>query len=235
MGKVAGRVGLIRIGGSLARLTRGGFGTNLTTGQDNYNKDIWAGRGTIELHGSKIFARITADYTHDSSNARGGHRLIPGQLSGNPVLVNKYDTQGGLNSPAQDVKSWGTSLFLEAHPTATLTLRSITAHRKDDSSSPIDFDASAAVDVDVPAFYYNRQTSQEVQALYDSDRFHGMIGAYYLHAIAQTQFDVRLFTTLNGLTAFTNADIRTDTLAGFANFTYDLTDQFTLEAGGRYT
>jgi iron complex outermembrane receptor protein len=49
--------GLVRVGGSFARLTRGGFGKNLTTGQDNYNKDIIAGRGTLEVHGDKIFAR----------------------------------------------------------------------------------------------------------------------------------------------------------------------------------
>ncbi|MBU6268015.1 MAG: TonB-dependent receptor [Sphingomonadales bacterium] len=227
--------GLIRVGSSLARLTRGGFGTNLTTGLDNYNKSIWAGRSTVELHGDKVFVRISADYTHDTSNARGGHREIPGQLSGNPVLANVYDTQGGLASPKQDVKAWGTSLFIEAHPSSVVTLRSITAYRKDDSASPIDFDASALVDVDVPAYYRNRQISQEGQVLYDKGPLHAMAGFYYLHATAGTQFDVRLFTTLNGLTAFTQADIRTDTLAGFANASYDLTDQFTIEAGGRYT
>ena len=151
------------------------------------------------------------------------------------MLDNVFDTQGGLTSPAQDVKAWGTSLFLEAHPLDTVTLRSITAYRKDDSSSPIDFDASALVDVDVPAFYHNRQLSQEVQALYDKGPLHVLVGAFYLHATADTQFDVRLFTTFAGLAAFTNADIRTDTLSGFANASFDVTDQFSIEAGGRYT
>jgi iron complex outermembrane receptor protein len=117
---------------ALCALTRGGFGKDLTTGQDNYNKDIIAGRGTIEVHGDKIFARMTGDYTHDMSNPRGGHREIPGQLTGAPVLPNVFDTQAGLNSPKQDVKAWGWSLFLEAKPLDWLTLRSITAYRKDD-------------------------------------------------------------------------------------------------------
>lgn len=227
--------GLIRIGGSAARLSRDGFGRNLTTGQQNYNKDIWAGRGSLEVHGTTIFARITGDYTHDASNPRGGHRLIPGQLSGAPVLSNVFDTQGGLNSPKQDVKAWGTSAFLEAKPLPGLTLRSITAYRKDVSASPIDFDASPLVDVDVPAFYKNDQFSQEVQVLLSKGRFNGMAGFYYLHATALTQFDVRLYTTVNGLTAYTNANIITDTMAGFADFTYDVTDQISLSAGGRYT
>ena len=227
--------GLIRVGATVARLTRGGFGTNYTTGLSNYNKDVWAGRGTLEIHGEKIFVRVSGDYTHDRSNPRGGHRLIPGQLSGTPVLANVFDTQGGLNSPKQNVEAYGGSIFAEAKPVDGLTLRSITAYRKDNSATPIDFDALPAVDVDVPGFYKNYQLSQELQVLVDTGKFHGLLGAYYLNASALTQFDVRLFTTINGFTAFTNADIRTDTLAGFGDFTYDLTDQISLSAGGRYT
>ena len=227
--------GLVRVGATVARLTRDGFGTNFTTGLSNYNKDVWAGRGSIEIHGDKIFVRVAGDYTHDRSNPRGGHRLIPGQFSGTPVLFNVYDTLGGLNSPKQNVEAYGGSIFAEAKPVDGLTLRSITAYRKDNSATPIDFDALPAVDVDVPGFYKNYQLSQELQVLVDTGKFHGLLGAYYLNADALTQFDVRLFTTLNGLTAFTNADIRTDTLAGFGDFTYDFTDQLSLSLGGRYT
>ena len=239
-GVVTGSVALgpdkvIRIGGSLARLTRDGFGTNLTNGLDNYNKDIWAGRGTIELHGTNVFARLTADYTHDTSNPRGGHRFIPGIVSGTPVLANVYDTRGGLNFPVQDVTAWGTSLFLEAQPTDGLTFRSISAYRKDDTATPIDFDALPAVDVDVPGYYRNRQFSQEVQMLVDKGNFNGLIGAYYLSASALTQFDVRLFTTINGLTGYTDANVDTETMAAFADFTYDFSDQLSLSVGGRYT
>ncbi|RKH76819.1 TonB-dependent receptor, partial [Corallococcus praedator] len=40
---------MVRIGVSGARLTRDGFGKNLFLGIDNYNKNIWAGRGTVEF------------------------------------------------------------------------------------------------------------------------------------------------------------------------------------------
>ncbi len=227
--------GVLRIGGSVARLTRGGFGTNLTTGLPNYNKNLWAGRGTIEVHGTNFFARLSADYTHDKSAPRGGSRLIPSLQTATPTLANVFDTQGGLNSPLQDVKAWGVSLFMEARPTDWLTFRSITAYRKDDTTTPIDFDALPAVDVDVPGIYRNRQTSQELQLLVDKGKFHGLLGFYYLNASALTQFDVRLFTTIAGLAAYTNADIRTDTMAGFADMSYDLTDQLSISVGGRYT
>jgi iron complex outermembrane recepter protein len=227
--------GVLRIGGSVARLTRDGFGTNLTTGAENYDKNIWAGRGTIEIHGNGFFARLTGDYTHDTSSARGGHRLIPSQLTAAPVLANVFDTRGGLTTPVQDVEAYGGSLFLEAEPADGLTFRSITSLRRDDSATPIDFDALPNTDVDVPGTYYNRQFSQELQVLVDKGRFNGLIGFYYLNASALTQFDVRLYTTIAGLTAFTNADIGTETAAGFADFSYDLTDQLSLSVGGRYT
>jgi iron complex outermembrane recepter protein len=227
--------GVLRVGGSVARLTRDGFGKNLTTGLDNYDKEIWAGRGTVEVHGNGIFARLSGDYTHDTSNPRGGHRLIPSQLTLAPVLANVYDTRGALNSPVQDVVAYGGSLFLEAEPTDGLTFRSITSLRKDDSATPIDFDALPSVDVDVPALYKNKQLSQELQMLVSSGKFNGLVGFYYLNATALTQFDVRLFTSIAGLAAFTNANIGTDTMAGFADFSYDFSDQFSLSVGGRYT
>ena len=231
--------GTLRVGGSVARLTRDGFGKNLTTGFDNYDKNVWAGRASAEVHAGAFFARLAGDYTHDKSHARGGHRLIPSQLTNAPVLDDVYDTRGGLNDPKQDVKSYGVSLFMEANPNDILTFRSISSYRHDKSSTPIDFDALPSVDVDVPGRYINSQTSQEIQVLIDTGRLNGLIGAYYLDAKAATPFEVRLFTTspvaLPGLTALTNAIAETNTIAGFADFTYDLTDQFAVSVGGRYT
>ncbi len=228
---------LMRVGGAFARLSRGGFGKNLTTGQDNYNKDIWAGRATFEMggYGAPVLMRITGDYTKDKSNPRGGHRLIPGQASGAPVLDDVFDTRGGLVDPKQSVKSYGLSMNLTAELSDAVTLRSISAWRKDDSASPIDFDALPAVDVDVPAYYKNEQLSQEFQLLYDKGRLHGMVGFYYLDASADTQFDTRIFTTVAGLTAFTQANVDTETYAVFGDMSFDLTDQLSLSAGGRYT
>nr|WP_305959025.1 TonB-dependent receptor [Aurantiacibacter sp. 219JJ12-13]MDP5262424.1 TonB-dependent receptor [Aurantiacibacter sp. 219JJ12-13] len=229
---------VVRVGGSVARLSRDGFGENLTTGEENYNKDIWAARGTIEVggNGEAYLVRATGDYTHDRSNARGGHRLIPGAVSGAPVLDDVYDTRGGLDDPEQDVEAFGFALNARVDLSDTLTFRSITAYREDESASPIDFDALPAVDVDVPAFYRNSQVSQEVQLIWDDGgRFSGLLGGYYLNAKADTQFDVRLFTTFAGFTAFTEANVDTETFAVFGDFTYDLTDQLSLSVGGRYT
>jgi iron complex outermembrane recepter protein len=224
--------GTLRFGGALARLSRGGFGTNLTTGDENYNKDVWAGRLTAEVHGQGIFVRLSGDYMLDQSNPRGGHRLIPSLATAQPVLGNVYDSRGALVTPQQEVEGWGISLFAEANLTDSITLRSITAYRRDDSATPIDFDALPAVDVDVPAFYNNRQVSQEVQLLYANGPINALIGGYYLNAQARTVFDVRL---PGGVTALTFGNVDTDTGAIFGDLTFDITDQLSISAGGRYT
>lgn len=139
--------GVLRAGAAVARLTRDGFGTNFTTGEDNYDKDIWAARFSMEAHGDKGFGRISLDYTEDDSNQRGGTRLIPGLRSGAPILDNVYDTRGALSEPEQEVTAYGVSVFLEGYLTDELTVRSITAFRDDESGSPIDFDALPAVDL----------------------------------------------------------------------------------------
>ena len=229
---------IVRVGGTLARLSRGGFGDNINIrGLENYNRDVWAGRGTLEIggYGAPVLIRISGDYTRDKSDPRNGHRLIPGIRSGTPVLNDVYDTRAGLNNPRQDIEAYGLAMNISAELTDNLTLRSISAWRKDDSFTPIDFDALPAIDVDVPAVYRNEQVSQEFQLLYEGERLKGLVGFYYLDAKASTAFDVLLFTTLANLNAFTAGDVRTDTWSVFGDFTYDFTDQLSLSLGGRYT
>jgi iron complex outermembrane receptor protein len=227
-----------------ARLSNHGFGKNLTNSLKNYNKDIWATRGTIELAPSDaIFFRLTGDYTVDDSNPRGGHRLIPNlcntaACNGSfPVLGNVFDTQGGLNDPIQKVRSGGVSLNGEVGLSDWLKFRTITAYRKDHSKTPIDFDALPYVDLDVPAIYRNHQFSQEFQLLADKGPLQGVAGLYYLNANAFDAFDVRLYTLIPGagFTAATQGDVKTKTWAAFTDLTYNFTDQFSLSVGGRYT
>jgi len=237
----------LAIGASGARLSRGGFGENLNLGTENYNKDVWAARGTVEFENGPIFARLSGDYIRDDSEARQGSRLIPGLLSGAPVLDDPFDTRAGLNVVDQQVEAYGGALNIAVELSDTLTLKSITGYREDESTTPIDFDSLPAADLDVPAIYENDQFSQEFQLLYEGDRLSGVAGFYYLDANAFTAFDVALFTTgellfqldptddLRGLNAQTLSDVNTETYSVFADFTYDLTDTISVSLGGRYT
>ncbi|HEX8064053.1 MAG TPA: TonB-dependent receptor [Allosphingosinicella sp.] len=231
----------VKIGGSIARLTRQGFGDNLTTGQENYNRDVWAARGTVELDPADgISIRFSGDYTKDNSNPRGGHRLIKGLLSGAPVLTDVYDSRGGLVNPKQEIKAYGGAVHIDIELNDAFTLRNITAYRRDRSATPIDFEALPAADVDVPAIYRNRQFSNEFQVLLNADKINGVLGVYYLNANAGNIFDVVLATTgavigVPGFTASTFGNVDTQTWAAFADFTYDISDMLHLSLGGRYT
>ena len=233
----------LKVGVSGARLSRGGFGDNLVQeGVENYNKDVWGARGTIEFDNGPLFIRVSGDYVKDNSDPRQGHRLLPGAFSGAPVLDDVYDTRAGLDVVDQEVEAYGGGLTIAYELNDTMTVKSITGYRKDHSTTPIDFDSLPQADLDVPAIYRNKQFSQELQFLYEGDRLSGVLGAYYLDASAFTAFDVALFTTgalpavgLPGLNAQTLGDVDTKTWSIFGDFTYDLTDQFSLSVGGRYT
>jgi len=228
---------MFKVGVSGARLTRGGFGRNTNLDIPNYNKNVWAGRATIEFASpdERMNIRITGDYTEDKSNARNGSRLITSLLTGTPVQASPYDTRAGLNSPKQNIQAGGLSMVATAALSERLTLKSVSAFRKDRSFTPIDFDALPAVDVDVPAVYRNEQVSQEFQLAYKSDKLNGLVGYYYLGAKASTGFDVLLSTTFPNFDAYTAGDVRTETHSVFGDFTYDFTPQFSLSLGGRYT
>jgi iron complex outermembrane recepter protein len=230
----------LKIGATGARLSRGGFGRNLNLGTENYNRDIWAARGTMEFNSGRVAVRLSGDYLVDNSEPRQGHRLIPSLQTGAPVLPNVFDTRAGLNITDQKVEAYGGALNIAINLTDTLTFKSITAYREDKSTTPIDFDSLPASDVDVPAIYNNDQFSQELQLLYEGERLSGVLGFYYLNANAFTAFDVALFTTgaligLPGLNAQTLGDVNTDTWSVFGDFTYKLTDQLSVSLGGRYT
>ncbi|MEL6955162.1 MAG: TonB-dependent receptor [Pseudomonadota bacterium] len=231
-----------RVGGSFAILTRDGFGENLNlSGIDNYDKEITSGRVSAEWDVTPDFQlRLAGDYTDDRSAPRQGHRLIPGQLSGAPVLDDEFDTRAGLNVVEQDAEAYGVSLVGEWRLNDNFTLKNILAYREDESTTPIDFDSLPSGDLDVPAIYENDQLSEEFQILYTGERLNGLVGIYYLDANASTVFDVLLANTGNlislpGLNAQTFGDVGTETWSIFGDFTFDVTDRFSVAVGGRYT
>jgi len=225
-----------RIGGAVARFTRDGFGENLFTGEENYNKDVLGYRVSMEWEPTPdLFFRLAYDDVEDSSNARGGHRLIPGALSGAPVLDNVHDTRAGLDVVEQNVQGDGLSLTAEWTINDNWTVRNIIADRSDRSVTPIDFDNLPSGDLDVPAIYENEQFSEEFQLLYSGDRLNGVMGYYYLDASALTVFDVLLDNLLAGLNAQTFGEVDTNTWSLFANFDYQINDEWALTLGARYT
>jgi len=230
-----------RLGGTIAQFTRDGYGDNLTLGTEQYDKDVLGLRLTAEWNVTdNLFLRLSGDRTEDSSSPKFGHRLTVGNISGAPILDNVFDSRGGLSVPDQDVTAWGVSFLAEWEFSDQWTFKAIVADREDETWSPIDFDSLPADDLDVPVVYKNEQFSTELQALFTGDRLSGVMGYYNLDANAFNDFDVILgptgtFLGLPGLNANTVGDVDTNTWSLFADFSYDLSDTWSLSVGGRYT
>jgi iron complex outermembrane receptor protein len=231
----------VRIGGTVAKFKHDGYGTNLTTGKGNYDKDVTAARLSAEFTPTPdLFIRIAGDYTQDDSNPKNGHRLTVGRTSGAPILDNVYDTQGEMVKALghdQGVRSHGVSALVEYNINSELTFKSITSSRRDKSYAPIDFDALKVVDMEVPALYQNRQFSQEFQLSYSGPKVQGVAGVYYMDASAFNKFDTILANPVAAAntSTFTSGDVGTKAWAAYFDGSYSLADNLSLSLGGRYT
>ena len=222
------------IGGAIANYNRNGFGENLNTGAEHYDKDILAMRFSAEWAPTDNFnLRLAADKTQDDSNAKHGHRLLPSADGTIPVTDDVFDTRAGIGDD-NSVETQGVSLTGELKLNDNVTLKSITAYREGDTTTPIDFDALPNPDFDVPARYNDDQFSQEFQVLFNADKLSGVAGVYYLDGNASGEFDVILESLFGGLTVYQGGVQEKKNVSIFADVTYDFNEQFSLSVGGRY-
>jgi iron complex outermembrane receptor protein len=222
------------IGGGFAIYKRDGFGENLLTGAEHYNKDVWAARLSLEWEpADTISIRVAADKTDDESNPRHGHREV-----GNAGLANfeppksVYDTRAGVGDE-NNVETSGISGTVEVEITPEVTFKSITAWRKGHTETVIDFDGTPGPVLDIPSFYRDKAFTQELQLLFNHDRVQGVAGLYYISNSASGGFDTVIGNA--GLTTLTTGDVDTKSIAAFADVSVDLTDQLAISLGGRYT
>jgi len=215
------------VSAAVARYLRDGYGTNLNTGNEHYNKDVTAARFSAEWTPThNLFFRLAGDIVKDDSNARHGHR----ELAPSPADV--YDTNAGAGD-ANRVESKGLSLTGEWNVNEWLTLKSVTAQRDGLTRGNIDFDNLPSPVLDIPARYDDDQFSQEFQAVFSGDRWSGVAGVYYLDATASGAFDTVL--GLANLTTLTSGSVDTKSYAVFGDFSYDVTDALSVSVGARWT
>ncbi|HYE48120.1 MAG TPA: TonB-dependent receptor [Azospirillaceae bacterium] len=223
----------VAVGGAVSISKRDGFGENLNTGAEHYNKDVAAGRLSAEFKPNEnLFIRIAADRTEDDSAPRHGHREIATLPTDPPVLGSVYDTRAGIGDK-NSVMTQGVSATIEYTLNDEITLKSITAYREGDTDTVIDFDNTPAPTLDIPAFYEDDQTTQEFQVLYEGERIQGVAGLYYLTGTAAGAFDTVIGNA--NLTTLTSGSVETESWAAFADVSFSLTEQLKASLGGRYT
>jgi iron complex outermembrane receptor protein len=226
-----GETGL-SVGATYALYKHDGYGKNLTTGADQYNKDVEAYRLSAEYKPTDtLFFRLAYDHVADNSNPRHGHReTLP--TTGNYPILGDYDTQAGLGDK-NHVMTKGVSLTGQWDATNHLTFKSITANRRGHTQTLIDFDGTPLPTLDVPATYDDRSFSQELQAVYSDEIVQGVFGLYYMNSQASGEFD-----TIAGNLGVSIADggkVSTQSFAAFFDFSANLTDKFKVSLGGRAT
>jgi len=221
------------IGGAYASYSHDGYGANLTTGEEHYNKDVDAVRASAEWNPVDQFSlRIAYDRVDDRSAPRHGHREVNSTVGGYTPPANIYDTQAGLTGK-QEVDTSGLSVTAEYRVNDMLTLKSITAYRQGYTDTVIDFDETPLPTLDVPAYYGDHQITQEFQALMTGDRWSGVAGLYYLDGSSKGAFDTIAGNL--GLVIAAAGKVETDSFSAFADFSYDFSDRLHGSIGGRYT
>src|SRR5690606_15655325 len=223
----------LRIGGAVASYNRDGYGENLNTGAEHYDKDVLAGRVSVEFQPTDTtFFRLAYDRVEDRSNPRHGHREKAGVGPGAGVPGSVYDTYAGLGD-RNKVTTEGVSLTAQVDLNDVWTVKSITAYRSGDTDTLIDFDNTPAPTLDVPAIYGDHQFTQEFQALFSTDRIQGVAGIFYLDGTASGAFDT--IAQNFGIVIGTAGYVKTTSIALFTDINLDLTERLHLGLGARYT
>ncbi|WP_250461316.1 TonB-dependent receptor [Microbulbifer litoralis] len=246
--KVAGSTEIadgVYLGGAVASFQRDGYGENVITGEEQYNKDIFSGRIALEFNPSDdLWIRLAADQTKDESAPKHGYRMVPG-FNGEPVLDSVYDTESNMIHDNL-VETGGASMTVEWQLSDSVTVKSITAYREGESETPIDFDSLDRPDFDVPAYYEDDQTTQEFQLNWSGTNADLVSGIYYYTGTAAGAFDAVLgYLNLNadpenptlpvGLTQQVAGSVDTTSLSAYAHYNWRFAPDWNLSLGGRYT
>lgn len=222
------------VGAAGAVYKRDGFGIYLNTGADNYDKDIVTGRISLQYQAlDNLRFAFAADDTQDDSNSKGGHRLTPSLLTKEAPPTNVFDSNTSMPED-NSVETSGQSLTMTWDVNADWTIKAVSAKREGVTDTNIDFDSTRLASLDVPAFYEDEQTSHELQFLYNSDKLKFASGLYSFSGEACGAFGTVIVAGA-GVTVENGGCVDTDSIAAYAQGSYQYSDEWSFTLGGRYT
>ncbi len=217
-----------------ASLNRDGFGENLVTGEDVSDKKIKAVRGQLGAYvNDDLNFQFAIDWMDDTSGVRGAkmlaaNRFVPGVLP----MDSRYDVRNGMPN-INDTEMLGASATVNWRVNDNWNFKYVIAKRESDTETNIDFDTTQATIADVKAFYSDEQVSHEFQLNYDGGgRARGVMGLYTFDGEAGGRVLNNFFGLLFG---DTQGKVLTESLAVYADWTFDVTDRLSLDVGARWT
>ncbi len=227
-----------------------GWGRNLATGNPTGDLDHdFAGRAKfLWSPGADTHVRLALDYEDRDSRREAQHLdpQYPGTFNnvafGGPFpLGSRYDVNTDRDQSNQ-LKGGGAALQVD-HDFGGVALQSITAWRRTDLTILLDTDQTPVQILNVPATSKATQFSQELQlSSTGTGKLKWQTGAYLFLAHDrwdpfQVVFGGTPISPVPGVpvTIEENDRQRTDSLAGYAQATYELLPATNLTLGGRYT
>ncbi len=135
------------------------------------------------------------------------------------------------------LENWGTSLHINYSASENLSLKSVTSYRNIDWSGARDADNTPFPILHTNYVSDGRQFSQEFQAIYTDDNFNAVAGLYYYDEKIDDIVTILLSPppAPAGVLDSDNNITENNNWAAFGQFTYDITNDFSITAGARYT
>jgi iron complex outermembrane receptor protein len=233
---------------ALASSQRDGYTHNRLTGQDDGDKDAFAGRASLLFQPNAAFsAYLTLDASRNRPDtSRTPHRETPiysvntGALR--PVIADPDVVEATYND-LERLETKGAALTLQ-YDRGPFTFKSISAYREMEYRTHLDLDSSPDESFGIYNFEKQDQTSQELQLLYKGERLSAVAGLFYFKENDWTFGGLvgpDFFVILPGLnlpfpanTSGLRLSENTST-AAYAQFDYQLTAQASVTLGARYT
>ena len=219
---------------AVASLNRDGFGENVYNDQPVSDKEILAMRAQLGAYVSDdLDIQFAFDWMDDQSGVRGAKMLAPNRfVPGFDPMVSRYDIRSGMPN-VNDTTIGGASATVNWRASDDWAFKYVLAKRESDTETNIDFDTLPAKIADVKAFYSDEQVSHELQANFDAGgSARGVMGVYAFDGEAGGQVLNNFFNLLFGDTQGT---VYTESVALYADWTFDFGTQWALSVGARYT
>ena len=157
----------------------------------------------------------------------------PGAFVGPQFLAGDLDQTFATGPNGTELDSFGGSLTLE-YKTDFADFKSITAYRDTSGQFARDADGSPFAVTHTDNFDYDHeQFSQELQATGETGALKWVLGGYYFSETGNDILTVTLPLLFGNVNNFTFVD--NESIAVFAQATYDVTEQLALTGGIRYT
>jgi len=235
--------------GAVVFSRRDGYTRNTFDGQDDFDKDLAAWRGSLLYtpNDDLSFYLVTDGSDSHPSHSRSPHKETPifSVVSGMfvPPTSNPFVVDVNFNT-LDRLKTWGVALTSE-YSRNKFSLKSITSYRKMDYRTKIDLDGTRDSSFGIYDFEDQDQFSEELQFSYTGERFSLVSGLYYFRETDATfggAVAPDFFVTLPVIGVFPfpiiNAGLRDQTntsKAVYAQADYNITPDLRVTFGARFT